>query len=199
MKKMVFVPVTRFPTPCASLPISLDKFVVQVPLLVPQISCVYPYFLPVVGSSTPWKDTAPSRTVSTVWLACACERRGYLWGGLFAGGSTIGGGSGGLGGTGYSTLGGAWGSVLCCSLGSCTVARVRLGGGVGFGGCTPFAAKMLASCRMASMVWVLNQEKGAAGAGFSRPSTRRLYASVAALAEDMDGMAPLWGKTGQFW
>ena len=40
MKKMVFVPLTRFPTPCASLTISLDKTVVQVPLSGPLISYV---------------------------------------------------------------------------------------------------------------------------------------------------------------
>ena len=38
---------------------------------------------------------APSPTVSTVQLACARERRGYLWGGLCAGGSTLGIGTGG--------------------------------------------------------------------------------------------------------
>ena len=69
------------------------------------------------GSITPWKATAPSPTVSTVWLACARERRGYLWGGLRAGGFTLGGGDGGgLGGwhgvTVGGTLGVAWGSVL---------------------------------------------------------------------------------------
>ena len=38
------------------------------------------------GSITPWKATAPSPMVSAVWLACARERRGYLWDGLRAGG-----------------------------------------------------------------------------------------------------------------
>ena len=44
------------------------------------------------------------------------------------------------------------------------------------------------------MVWALKWAKGAAGAGFARSSARRLVASVDALAEDMDSMAPLWGK-----
>ena len=38
---------------------------------------------------------AHSLTVSTVWLTCARERRGYLWGGLCVGGSTLGIGTGG--------------------------------------------------------------------------------------------------------
>ena len=83
---------------------------------------------------------------------------------------------------------------MCCSLGSFTVARVRLGGGVGFGGCAPVAAKMSDSFRMASMVWATKRAMGAAVTGFARASDRRLDASVAALEEDMDGMAPLWGK-----
>ena len=62
---------------------------------------------------------APYLTVSNVLLAYARERRGYLWSGLRAGGSTLSGGSvGGLGGTVGGTLGGAWGSALCCILGS---------------------------------------------------------------------------------
>ena len=97
------------------------------------------------------------------------------------------------------TLGVAWRSVLCCSLCSCTFARVRLGGGVEFGGCAPVAANISASCQMASMVWLPNREKGAAGAGFARASARRLAESVAGLVEEMAVMAPLWGKTGQFW
>ena len=61
--------------------------------------------------------------IYTVWLACAREHRGYLWGGLRVGVSTLGGGSGGglgglIGGTVGGTLGGAWGSVLCFRLGS---------------------------------------------------------------------------------
>ena len=88
--------------------------------------------------------------VSTVWLACARERRGYLWGGLRVGGYTLGGGSGGglvgrLAGTAGGTLGGAWGSVLCCRLGSCTVLWVCLVGGVGLSGGSPVVEKMLAS------------------------------------------------------
>ena len=84
------------------------------------------------GSSTPWKATSPSPEVSTVWLACARERRGYLWGGFHAGGSTLVGGTGGglggrHGGTLGGTLGGAWVPVSLCSRGSCIVARVRLG------------------------------------------------------------------------
>ena len=83
---------------------------------------------------------------------------------------------------------------MCCSLGSCTVVRVSLGGGVGFGGCAPVAANMLDNFRMASMVWAPKRAKGAAGAGFARTPARRMDASVAALTEDMDGMAPLWGE-----
>ena len=92
------------------------------------------------------------------------------------------------------TLGGAWGSVLCCRLGSCTVSRVRLVGGVGLRGGAPVVAKMLASCRMVSMVWASKREKGAAGVGFARASARRLNTSVATSAEDMAGVAPLWGE-----
>ena len=92
------------------------------------------------------------------------------------------------------TLGGAWGSVVCCSLGSCTVAQVCLVGGVGFGGCAPVVSKMSAIFRMAYMVWEKKRAKGAAGAGFVRESTRRLAASVAVSTDDMDGMAPLWEK-----
>ena len=84
---------------------------------------------------------------------------------------------------------------MCCSLDSCTVARVRLGGGVGFGGCVPVAENMSASCRMASMVWAPKQENSAAGAGFARASSRCLDVSVAALAKETAGMAPLWGKS----
>ena len=87
-----------------------------------------------------------------------------------------------------------WGLVLCCILGSYTVAQVRLGGGVGFGGCAPVAGNMSASCRMASMVWASKRAKVVAGAGFVRASERRLAASVAASAEDMAGMAQLWGE-----
>ena len=110
------------------------------------------------------------------------------------GGSTLGDGSGGrrgglLGVTVGGNHGGAWGSVLCCCLGSCTVLRVCLVGWGGLGG-APVAANMSVSCRMASMVWALKWEKGAAGAGFARASARRLAVSVAALAEEMDGMAP---------
>ena len=124
------------------------------------------------------------------------ERRGYLWVGLRVGGFTLGGGAGGglgrwHGVTVGGTLGGAWWYILCCSMVSCIVARVRLGGGVGVGVGAPVASKMLASCRMASMVWVPKWVKGAAGAGFARASARRLAASVAASSEDISGMAPL--------
>ena len=199
MLNMVFSPLTRFPTPCTRLPMSSEKAVVQVPLSDPRISCEYPWVFPVAGSSTPWKSTAPSPTVSTVWLACARDCRGYLWGGLRAGGSTLGVGSGGglggrHGGTVGGNLGGAWGSVLCCSLGICTFARVRLGGGVGLGGCAPVAANMSASFRMASMIWAPKRAKGTTVAGFVRASARRLAAYVAVLADDMYVMAPLCGK-----
>ena len=151
------------------------------------MSMVYPWVFSVVGSSNPWKEAAPYPMVFTVWLACARERRGYLWGGSRVGGSTLGGGSGGglgglLGGTAGGTLGGSWGLVLCCRLVSCTVVRVCLVGWVGLDG-VPVAAKISASCRLASMVWAPKRAKGAAGAGFSRASDRRLAASVAALAE----------------
>ena len=67
---------------------------------------------------------------------------------------------------------------------------------VGWGGIggAPVAAKMLASCRMASMVWVPKRANDAASAGFARASARRQAASVAASANDMAGMAPLCGK-----
>ena len=61
------------------------------------------------------------------------------------------------------------------------------------GGAPVVAANMLASFRMESIVGAPKREKGAAGAGFARASARRLAASVAASAEDMAGMAPLWG------
>ena len=141
---------------------------------------------------------APSPMVSSVWLACAHERRGYLWGGSRVGGSNLGGGYGGglgglLGGTAGGTLGGAWGSVLCCRMGSCTVVRVCLVGWGGLGGAL-VAENMSASCRMSSMVWAPKRANGAAGAGFARASARRLAASMAASAEDMAGMVPLCGK-----
>ena len=98
-----------------------------------------------------------------------------------------------LGGTASGTLRGAWGSVLCCRLGRCTIVRVCLVGWVGLGGAL-VAAKMSASCRMASKVWAPKREKGAAGAGFARASDRRLAVYVDALVEDMAGMAPLCGK-----
>ena len=98
----------------------------------------------------------------------------------------MGGGIGGrLGGTAGGTLGGAWGLVLCYRLGSCTVVRVCLVGGVGFTGGAPVVA---------SMVWAPKRANGAAGAGFARGSDRCLDASVAASAEDMADMAPLCGK-----
>ena len=176
----------------------LDKVVVQVSSSGPHMSWVYPWVFTVVGSSTPWKATAPSPIVSTVCLACTRERRGYLWGGWCEGGSTIGGWSGGgLGGllvcTAGVTLGGAWGSVLCFRLGSCTVVRVCLVGWVGLGG-APVAAKMSATCQMESMVWAPKRVKGAAGAGFAKASVRRLTESMAASAEDMDVMAPFCGE-----
>ena len=148
---------------------SLDKAVVQVSLLGPHMSWVYPWVFLVVGSSTPWKETATSPMVSTVWLACAREHRGYLWGGSRVGGSTLGGGSGGslgglLGGAAGGTLGGAWGSVLCCRLGICTVLCVCLVGWVGLVS-APVAANMSAICQMESMVWAPKRAKGATGAG----------------------------------
>ena len=154
---MVLVPLTQFPTPCAILPMSLENAVVQLSLSGPLMTWVYPWVFPVVGSSTPLKAKATSPMVSTVWLACVRERRGYLWGGSCVGGSTLGGGSGGgvgllLGGTTGDTLGGAWGSVLCCRLGRCIVVRVCLVGWGRLSGAL-VAAKMLASCRMAWLAW----------------------------------------------
>ena len=156
------------------------------------------------GSSTPWGATEPSSTVSTVCLACARKRRGYLWGGLRAGGSTLGGGTGGdlggrHGGTVGGTLGGAWGSASRCSRGSCIVAWVRLVVGVGVDVGAPVAEKMSASCQMESMVWAPKRAKGAASAGFASMSDRLLTAYVAVLAEDIAGMAPLWKKPVLFW
>ena len=55
---------------------------------------------------------------------------------------------------------------------------MRLGGGVGVGVGEPVAAKMSASCWMASMVWAPKRAKGADGADFSRASARRLAASL---------------------
>ena len=117
MNKIVFVPFMRFPTPFAILPMSLENAIVQVPLSGPRISCMYPKLFPVAGSSTSWKATVPPPMFSTLWLACVHERRGYLWGRLSGGGSTLGGWDGiGRGGrhrgTVGGTLGGAWGSVL---------------------------------------------------------------------------------------
>ena len=89
---------------------------------------------------------------------------------------------------------GAWVYVLRCSMGGCLVARVCLGGGVGVGVDAPVAAKISASCRMASMVWASNGEKGVVGAGFARASARRLDTSMVVSEEDMDGMAPLCGE-----
>ena len=66
-------------------------------------------------------------------------------------------------------------------------------GWVGFGG-APVAAKISASCRMSYMVWAPKQAKGEAGAGFGRVSARHLATSVATLAENMAGMAPLCEK-----
>ena len=119
------------------------------------------------------------------WVAC--------------GGSTLSGGYGGglsgrLGGTAGGTLRGVWGLVMCCRLGGCTVARVCFMGGVGLRSGAPVVAKVSASCRMESMVWAPKWAMGAASAGFARASTRHLAASVAALVEDMAGMAPLCGK-----
>ena len=76
-------------------------------------------------------------------------------------------------------------------MGSGVVAWVRLGDGVG----ALVAAKMLDKYWMASMVWAPKRIKGADGTGLARASTRRLAASVAALVEDIAGMAPLWGNS----
>ena len=78
-------------------------------------------------------------------------------------------------------------------MGSCIAAWVRLVDGVVVGVGTPDAAKMLASCWIASMVWVPKQAKGVAGAGFVMSSARHLAASMAASTEDIAGMALLGG------
>ena len=149
------------------------------------------------GSITPWKATVPSPTVSNVWLDCARECRGYLWGGLGAGGSSLGGGAGGgldgqHGGIVGGPLGGAWGFVLYYIMGSCVAARVHLVGGVVVGVDALVAAKIPASCWMASVVWAPKQDKGAVSTGFARDSARCMAASMSASAEDIAGMAPLW-------
>ena len=80
----------------------------------------------------------------------------------------------------------------------CIVARVILGGGVGVGVGAPVAAKMSASCLIASMVWATKRVKGAAGVGFVRASDRRMAASVDASVEYIAGMAMLWVKKCTF-
>ena len=67
-----------------------------------------------------------------------------------------------------------------------------MGVGVGIGALV--AAKILANCWMASMVWVPKPVKGAAGVGLERESARHLAASVVAYTEYIVVMAPLWGK-----
>ena len=68
---------------------------------------MYPCVSLMVGSGTPWKETATLPMASTVWLDRECERREYLWGGLIVCGSTLGSGAGGgLGGKRGSTAGG---------------------------------------------------------------------------------------------
>ena len=91
------------------------------------------------------------------------------------------------------------GSELPFSVGSGAVARVRLGSGVGVGVGVPVSAKISANCHMASMVWAPKLDKGAAGTGLARALERRLALSMAALEEEIVGMAPLWGKNLPFW
>ena len=110
------------------------------------------------GTSNPWKVVVPSPTASNVWLSCVIERSGYLWVKLIVGGSTLGGGAGGslggkCGGTSGGTIFGVWGSALPCSAGRGVVAQVRLGGSLGAVVVVPFAAKMVANCQMAAIVW----------------------------------------------
>ena len=90
------------------------------------------------------------------------------------------------------------GSYLSCSVGNCVITRVRLGGAVGVGVCVLATAKMLADCRIASMVWAPKRVKGVAGVGSARASARHLDVPVAALEEDVGGMAPLWGENPLF-
>ena len=99
---------------------------------------MYPYVFPVAGSSTPWKATAPSPTAPTAWLEHVRENRGYLWGGLVFGDSTLSGVSGsGLGvrhcGTTGNNLRVAWGAAFPQGVGKGVAERVRLRGGVGVG------------------------------------------------------------------
>ena len=146
---------------------------------------------------------APYPTGSTVWLACARECRGYLWGGLRNRGSTLVGGTGdGLGGKHGGSVGGTlgsdWGSALRCSWGSCIVSQVCLRGGVGVGVGDPVAEKNSASCWISFMVWATKRAKCAASVVFERESARRLDASVAALAEYIVAMEPLWGGNCTF-
>ena len=78
INKVLFFPLMRFHTPSANLSISLENDVVQVPLSGMRISYMYPCVFPVARSIIPWKEMAPSPAVSTVCLACAHDRRGYL-------------------------------------------------------------------------------------------------------------------------
>ena len=140
-----------------------------------------------------------------------------MWGGLVFCGSTLGGDEGGgLGGTcGGSTLfdgsggglgikrggtvggtpGGAWGSAFPGSVGNGVSTQVLLGRRVwGWCGCAG-CYKISDNYQIASMVWAPKRAKGAAGVGLARAPTRRLDMSVAASAEDISGMALLWGGT----
>ena len=110
-----------------------------------------------VGSITPWKATEYSPKSSTARLACECERRGYLWGGLVYGGSNIGGGagngtSGGSCGAAGVTLGGVWGSALSRSMGSGAVVWVRLVIGLVVSVDVPATVKMTVGCQIVSLV-----------------------------------------------
>ena len=79
---------------------------------------------------------------------------------------------------------------MLCSEGSCIVAQVSLGGGVGVDVSAPVAAKILANFWMTSMVWTPEGAKSAAGEGLDRELTRRLAVSVAVSAENIAVMEP---------
>ena len=116
---------------------SLENDLVQVYFLGPSFRFLYSYIFPVAGSSTPWKAMVPSHMALTSRLACVRECRGYLWGGLFAGGSTLVSYD-----TASSTLGGVWGSALYRGVGNDVTTLVQLLVGVGVGLCVPSTAKM---------------------------------------------------------
>ena len=83
-------------------------------------------------------------------------------------------------------------------MGNRVAVQVRLGDGVGVGVVVPFTAKMSANYQIASMFWYPKRVKGASGAGSERVLERHLAASVAASAEVILVMVPLWKKSPVF-